>query len=90
MPVNLLDLGALGDVLGFFATAFAGWRYLFSPSYRRHVHARWQSRNQLQIAQDVAAAVVGSLLVLAVSWLLLGLFFGFDWMARIFQGTSPV
>lgn len=90
MPDNLLDLGALGDVLGFFASAFAGWRYLFSPSYRRQVHARWQSRSQLQIAQDIAAAVAGSLFFLAVSWLLLGFFFGFDWMPRIFQGTSSV
>jgi H+/Cl- antiporter ClcA len=87
---SLLDFSVLGDVLGFFGAALAGWRYLFSPSYRRRVHARWQSRSQLQIAQDIAAAFAGSVLLLVVFCVIISLFIGFDWVTRLFHGTSSV
>jgi drug/metabolite transporter (DMT)-like permease len=90
MAVDLLQLPLLGDVLGFLAAAFAGWRYLFSPSYRRRVHERWQSKSQLQIAQEIAAAVAGSLFWLVIFCLLISLFLGFDWITRLLHGTSSV
>jgi hypothetical protein len=90
MAVYLLDLPVVGDVLGFLAAACTGWRYLFSPSYRRRVHERWQSKNQLQIAQEVAAAVAGSLFWLVIFSLIISLFVGFDWITRLLHGSSSV
>lgn len=80
MAVDILGLPVLGDVLGFLATAFAGWRYLLSPSYRRRVHKRWQSTSQLHIAQEIAAAVAGSLFWILIFCLVISLFVGFDWI----------
>jgi hypothetical protein len=61
-----------------------------SPSYRHRVHERWQSKSQLQIAQEIAAAVAGSLLWLVIVCLLVSLFVGFDWLTRLLHGTSSV
>jgi H+/Cl- antiporter ClcA len=90
MAVDLLAFSVLGDVLGFLGAAFAGWRYLFSASYRSRVHTRWHSKSQLQVAQDIAAAVAGSVLWLVLFWLAIGIFAGFDWISRLFHGTSSV
>jgi hypothetical protein len=90
MAVDLLVFPVLGDVLGFLSAAFAGWRYLFSASYRSRVHARWHSRSQLQVGQDIAAAVAGSVLWLVLFWLAIGILAGFDWISRLFYGTLSV
>ena len=90
MVVDLLGFPVVGDVLGFLGAAFAGWRYLFSASYRTHVHTRWHAKSQLQIAQDIAAAVAGSVLWLVLLWLAIGIPAGFDWISRLFHGTSSV
>jgi hypothetical protein len=90
MAVDLLAFPVLGDILGFFVAAFAGWRYVLSPSYRARVHSRWESKSQLQIAQDIAAAVAGSIFWLILSWLVISVFAGFDWIARLVHGSSAV
>jgi hypothetical protein len=90
MALNLLDPGALGDFIHFLGNAFAGWRYVFSPSYRRRIHARWESQSQLQIAQDVTSAIVGCLFLLLLLCLMVSFFAGFDWIAHLFHGTSSV
>ena len=90
MAVDLFAFSVLADLLGFLGAAFAGWRYLFSASYRRRVHARWHSKSQLQIAQEIAAAVAGSVLWLILFWLAIGVFAGFDWISRLFHRTPPV
>lgn len=90
MSVTLLDLPVLGDVLGFLGAALSGWRYLFSASYRNRVHLRWHSKSQLHVAQDIAAAIAGSVFWFVLLWLVIGAFMGFDWATRLFHGTSTV
>ena len=90
MAVDILALPVLGDVLGFLAAAFAGWRYAISPSYRRRVHERWQSKTQLQIAQEIAAAVAGSVFWLIILFLIISVFLGFGWITHLLHGTPSV
>jgi hypothetical protein len=74
MPVDILGFSVVGDVLSFLGKAFAAWRYLMSPKYRRRVHARWQSESQLEIAGDISSAVVGGVLFILLLWVAISLF----------------
>jgi hypothetical protein len=69
------------NALDAIAAAFAGWRYLFSPSYRARTHSRWQQTTQLRITVEI----IGSLICMAASIFLLALLvcylFGLGWFS---------
>jgi hypothetical protein len=94
MAFDLLDLGGFAEVIDWLRAAFAGWRYLFSSSYRRRVHVGWKSDSWLYITWDIICAVFGCLFSLLLIWLLISLFAGFDWLThltgRLFHGTPSV
>jgi hypothetical protein len=73
-----------GPLLEWLLGAAAGWRYLFSPSYRRRVHARWRDKAWIYIAVDVICGVASCLLFLLLLYALISAFAGWDWWARLF------
>ena len=59
----------LEGAIDIFFHAFAGWRYLFSPSYRRETHARWKTESRLTAFFEF----VGGAFAMLLAPLLLGL-----------------
>ena len=64
------------EALDVVAHAFAGWRFLLSPAFRRRTLARWSNESRLQMMQDIVGAigsmVFSVLLPLFVWWQLKG------------------
>ena len=90
MAFDLLDLGGFAELLDWLLSASAGWRYVFSPSYRQDVHAEWQSERWYYVAWDVICGVAGVAFSLFLLYLAVSAFAGLDWLARLFHGTSTV
>ena len=69
----------MSDVLEIFewiVYAFSGWRYLFSPAFRRRTHERWNVEGGLQKFLDILFGGLGVLLTLGVLWLLIAILTG--------------
>lgn len=66
--VELLAMlvSALAELLYSLRGLIAGWRYLFSHSYRTRTHARWKSRSAVYAVIEIicATAACAALLVL--------------------------
>jgi hypothetical protein len=90
MAFDLLDLGGFAELLDWLRGALAGWRYLFSSSYRQQIHSGWKSDRWYYIAWDVVCGVAGLAFSLFLLYLVVSLFAGLDWPARLFYGTSTV
>ena len=64
-------IGELGEFLDWIGAAFAGWRYLFSPSYRKCKNSEWKNEKTAYIVWDVCCGLAGiifSLLVIYVAY----------------------
>ncbi len=68
----------LGAVIDIFFHASAGWRYLFSSSYRRETHARWRAEGALTAFFEFVGGAFAMLL--APLLLGLGIFLVVDWL----------
>jgi hypothetical protein len=90
MAFDLLDLGGFAELLDWLRGAFAGWRYLFSPSYRQQIHAGWKSDRWYYNAWDVVCGVAGLAFSLFLLYLIVSLFAGLDWPSRLFHSTPTV
>ena len=80
----LLELAAgVGELFDWFYGGFAGWRYVFSPSYRRHVHARWLDQAWVYVAVDIICGIATCALSLFVLYAIISMFAGLDWWPRL-------
>ena len=62
MPADVLEIFDL------IANAFAGWRYLFSPSFRRRTHARWKAEGRSTAFFDILFGTAGMLFTIFILW----------------------
>lgn len=60
-------IGELGEVIDWFRAGFAGWRFLFSASYRSEIMAKWRVDRWYEVAFDVVIGLAGIGLTLAVA-----------------------
>ena len=82
----LLELAAgVGELSEWFYGAFAGWRYVFSRSYRRRVHARWRDEAWVYVAVDIICGIVTCAFSLFVLNAVISMFAGWDWWPRLFM-----
>ena len=59
-------LGEVREFLGWFRAAFAGWKFLFIPSYRHAVIAGWKFERWYYVAWDVILGSAGVLFSIAL------------------------
>ena len=59
------------EILDWFGNAFAGWRYLFSSSFRQRTHKRWKVEGRGKALIEVLFGGFGILLTLLLLWLLI-------------------
>ena len=64
------------EILEWIVNAFAGWRYLFSRSFRQRTHARWKSEGRVTAFIDILFGGSGVLLTLVLLWLLVSFLSG--------------
>lgn len=63
MPAEVLE------IFDWIASGLAGWRYLFSSSFRQRTHARWKAEGRGKAFLDILFAVIGMLITLFLLWL---------------------
>ena len=86
MVTLVLELVSGGAVLvEWLLGAAAGWRYLFSPSYRQRTRARWRSKAWIYIAVDVVCGIVACAFSLFLLWALISVFAGWGWWTHLFS-----
>ncbi len=67
MPADVLE------IFDWIANAFAGWRYLFSRSFRRRTHARWKAEGRGKAFVDILFGTLGLLFTVFLIWLVINL-----------------
>jgi len=71
------------EFIDWFRAAFGGWRFVFSPSFRLEMRARWKHETRLRLVWDVVCGVAGIAFTLLLVYFLIGLFAGWNWMQRV-------
>ncbi|HEX4948117.1 MAG TPA: hypothetical protein VFZ34_15705 [Blastocatellia bacterium] len=72
----MLDLfGELIELLDWLVHGFAGWRYLFSSSYRKETHHRWKDRGKLRATLEIIAGLSGVIFTILIVWFVGNLIF---------------
>ena len=59
-------IGELGECFEWLRAATAGWRFLFSPSYRHAVIQGWRAARWFYVAWDIVCGIAGVVLSLAI------------------------
>ena len=59
------------EIFDWLANAFAGWRYLFSSSFRQRTNKRWKVEGRGKALIEVLFGGFGILLTLLLLWLLI-------------------
>lgn len=77
MAASIFEALELGDWL---RAAVAGWRYLFSRSFRIQTHARWRQERRWHVAWDVICGMAGMAFTGLIFYAIVSLFVG--WEAR--------
>ena len=67
MPADALE------IFDWIVDAFAGWRYLLSPSFRRRAHERWKVEGRGKAFIEILFGGLGVALTLFLLWVLVGL-----------------
>lgn len=65
-------IGELGELFDWFRASYAGWRYIFSSSFRVECHQKWRSESWLYIFFD---ALCGSLGIAFSILIVIGVFY---------------
>jgi hypothetical protein len=60
------------EIFDWIVDAFAGWRYLLSPSYRQRTNKRWKGEGRGKAFIEILFGGLGILLTLLLLWLLIG------------------
>lgn len=56
------------DIVGHAVEGMAVWRYLFSPTYRSSVHARWRDQSIFDTAMDIFGYGLSFIFVNCIVW----------------------
>lgn len=80
MPASIFEAVEFVDWL---RAGVAGWRYLFSSSFRAETHARWRQETPLWVLSDILCGVAGIAFTLVIVYLVISLFSGWDWIQRL-------
>ena len=64
---------AMTEFLYWLRGVLAGWRYLFSRSYRARTHARWQHRSPVYAVVEVICSAVACVALLLLLYFLIRL-----------------
>lgn len=67
MPAEVLEIYDWID------NAFAGWSYLFSPSFRKRTHARWKAEGRGKAVVEILFGTLGVLFTIFLVWLVVNL-----------------
>ncbi|HKP81154.1 MAG TPA: hypothetical protein VJT69_04005 [Pyrinomonadaceae bacterium] len=67
MPADVVE------IFDWIANGFAGWRYLFSPSYRRRTHARWKAEGRIRAFVDILFSTLSMLFTIFLIWVVVNL-----------------
>jgi hypothetical protein len=59
-------VGELGELFEWIRAAFAGWRFLFSPSYRKTKRNDWENEKTIYIVWDVFCGLAGIIFSLLI------------------------
>ena len=70
MPADALE------IVDLLANALAGWRYLFSSSFRLRTHARWKAEGWGTALIEILFGAVSMLFTLFLLWLVVHLLRG--------------
>ncbi|MBA3037094.1 MAG: hypothetical protein FP814_11455 [Desulfobacterium sp.] len=52
-------IGETGEIIDWFKTAFGGWRYLFSSTYRKAKNLDWRNEKPIYIVWDLICGIAG-------------------------------
>jgi hypothetical protein len=47
------------EAFGWVLSAFLGWRYIFSNSFRERTHRRWKQESKLTVGFEIGEGVIG-------------------------------
>ena len=67
MPADALE------IFDWIANALAGWRYLFSSSFRQRTHARWKAAGRGTALIEIFFGALGILFTLFLLWVVVAL-----------------
>ena len=59
-------IGELAELFDWIRAPFAGWRYLFSPSYRKTKDNDWKNEKTVYIVWDVCCGLAGIIFSLLI------------------------
>jgi hypothetical protein len=62
---------AMTELLYWLRGVLAGWRYLFSRSYRTRTHARWQHRSPVYAVVEVICSALACIALLLLLYFLI-------------------
>ena len=65
-------IGELGELFEWIRGGFYGWRFLFSPSYRRSKRDEWKNEKAIYIIWDVCCGLAGIVFTLVIVYLIYG------------------
>lgn len=54
--------GVVAEIIDTLINWAGGWRYVFSPSFRRSVHERWRGQRRMRMVTEVIACSAGFVL----------------------------
>ncbi|HEU4507783.1 MAG TPA: hypothetical protein VFR78_06070 [Pyrinomonadaceae bacterium] len=64
------------EIFDWIIDGFAGWRYVFSRSFRKRTHARWRVEGWGTAFVEILFGGIGVLLTVVVVWVLVALLTG--------------
>ena len=59
-------ISELGEAFEWIKSGLAGWRYLFSHTYRKAKHNDWENEKSIYIFLDVCGGAAGIIFVLLI------------------------
>ena len=66
--INSLAIGEVAEFLERIVEGIAGLRYVCSAKYRAKLHSRWKATPKIMIAGEMAGALIGLVLIAAITW----------------------
>ncbi len=77
------------ELVEWLQAAVAGWRYLFSHSFRNQTHFRWRQQSRWRVTWDVICGLAGIAFTCLILYVIISLFVGWDWIERLVALTRP-
>lgn len=64
-------IGELAELKDWFRATFSGWRFMFSPSYRRKMRQHWEHERWPHVLFDIACGLLGIAFSFLLAYLLI-------------------